>query len=104
MQDAEAHLDPEQSSVIAQANVVKNLVSLSNELDSTSVALAVDLLGNIAESSLGAKTEIGDEVNVNIATAVSSLLDVRGAVQNLTFMAQLGAIVENVVTMEVRAP
>ena len=102
VQNAESNLEVARTSVVAQANVVKNLVSLSDELDRSSVTLAVGLLSNIAEASLLASSEFAEEVNLNIATAVSSLLDAEGTVQNSSVVAQVDSIVENVAVMELQ--
>ena len=93
-------MEAAQTSALAQASVVKDLVSLPDELDEESVELAVELLNNIASVRLSA----GDDerqANVDLATAVSSILSAQAKDDsNSTLSTIVDSIVSKVAYLE----
>ena len=82
VQESEATMEAARTSALAQASVVKDLVSRPDELSEQSVQLAVELLDNIASVRLAAEND-ERQANVDLATAVSSIISAQAKVRKV---------------------
>ncbi|GMH98468.1 hypothetical protein TrST_g2369 [Triparma strigata] len=100
VQESEATMEAARTSALAQASVVKDLVSRPDELSEQSVQLAVELLDNIASVRLAAEND-ERQANVDLATAVSSIISAQAKdVSNYTLNNIVDSIVSKVAYLE----